>query len=177
MVAMGAPDANREAAFFVSASGALGSMVAVRNFSMIASILEVSPRKFAGLRTVHWPSSEANVRCNFAPLISTLVSLSKSTGIRRLSRKSFRLLSRFDFGVLGNRVHFRFAGNHDVGGIARRRFVAHQYGLRLSVFQSCGNFCVRDPSGRIASGRRPCHRSASRHPSVPNYKGSWKSRL
>src|SRR5258708_33815951 len=85
----------------MSASEVLGSIVDVRSFSMIVSILEVSPRKFAGLRTVHFPSLDPNVRCSFAPLISKLLNLSKSTGIRRLSRRSFRLLSKFAFVFLG----------------------------------------------------------------------------
>ncbi len=138
-VAIGAPEANREAAFFMSASEVLGSMVAVRSFSMIVSILEVSPRKFAGLRTVHLPSSEPKVRCNFAPLISTLVSLSKSTGMQALVAQVFQTLVQICFCILGDRIHFGFAGNHDVRGVARRRLVADQDGLRLPVFSGGGN--------------------------------------
>ncbi len=94
-VATGLPDENDEAAFFTSASGALGSIVASLSFSTTPSSFDVSPRTSLGTCNNHWPLLELNARFSFGLTTSILLILLKSTGSRRLSWRSFTPLSKF----------------------------------------------------------------------------------
>src|SRR6202158_4198746 len=97
---MGVPEEKEETAFLISASGALGSIVANLSFSTMPSSFEVSPRTSLGICNNHWPLLELKARSSFGLTISILLTLLKSMGSKRLSRRSFRPLSKFVFAEL-----------------------------------------------------------------------------
>ena len=140
-------------------------MVAVRNFSMIVSIIEVSPRKFAGLRTVHWPSRERKRQMQFPAADFHAGQLVEIDRHQAFVAQVIQAFVQIRFRILGNGIHFGFAGNHDVSCVARWRFIADQDRLRLSIFFRRGNCCVGirqaklfQIRGMIVDQRRAVHR-------------------